>query len=192
MISYSDIYEALRKERYSEQLQPIPKKFVIEVSNYFQEKRNLSQQTGQSELFSEDIAKTKKQIENAASIFKELMLLRKKKLLSLAFVASETGINKRDFDNMLDFERELFDKIMVSVQEAEKRLSFDLNGSSNYGVDQEMKLILFLDNVEELIGLDGKTIGPFKKDEITLLPKQVAEIFVSDKLAQVILDEGER
>ena len=102
MISYNDVYETLRKERYSEQLQQLPKKFIYEVAGYLKEKREQSQQSS-SDMFTEDIAKMKKQLENASSIFMELMLLRKKKLLSLAFVASETGINKRDFDNMLDF-----------------------------------------------------------------------------------------
>ena len=31
MITYNDLYEALRKERYSEQLQPMIKDFVKEV-----------------------------------------------------------------------------------------------------------------------------------------------------------------
>ena len=34
MITYNELYDALRKERYSEQLQPIPKRFIKEVSDY--------------------------------------------------------------------------------------------------------------------------------------------------------------
>lgn len=43
MITYNDIYEAARKERYSEQLQQIPKNFVSEFSKYLKEKKKLLQ-----------------------------------------------------------------------------------------------------------------------------------------------------
>ena len=121
MIVYNDIYEALRKERYSEQLQLLPKKFIMDVAEYIRDKRKLSQQ--QVDLFSEEILKVQKQLENAQSIFKELMLLRKKKILGLVFVASETGISKRDFENMLDFEKDLFYKLILAVQENEKKIN---------------------------------------------------------------------
>lgn len=39
MITYNDIYEAARKERYSEQLQPVPKNFLEEVTDYLKEKK---------------------------------------------------------------------------------------------------------------------------------------------------------
>ena len=62
-------------------------------------------------MFSDMIIKTKKQLENAVSIFKELLLRRRKKLLTLVFVAAETGISKRDFENMLAVEKECFEEI---------------------------------------------------------------------------------
>ena len=79
MITYNDIFEALRKEKYSEKLQPLSKKFVFEVANYIREKQRIVSQ--ESDLFSDEIIKTKKQLENAKAIFDELVLLRKKKLL---------------------------------------------------------------------------------------------------------------
>ena len=115
MITYNDIYEALRKERYSEQLQNIGKRFVQEVAEYLKDKKSISEKPG--DLFSGAMSKTKKQFENAVSMFQELMLRRKKKLLNLSFVATETGISKRDYENMLPFEKEVFDNIMKSLQE---------------------------------------------------------------------------
>ena len=44
------------------------------------------------------------------AIFKELGLRRKKKLLELAFVSAETGISKRDFENLMPFEKETFER----------------------------------------------------------------------------------
>ena len=42
MITYNDIYEAARKERYSEQLQPLPKNFIADVATYLKEKKEVA------------------------------------------------------------------------------------------------------------------------------------------------------
>ena len=187
MITYNDLYETLRKERYSEQLQSLSNKFISDVSGYIAEKKKLSGQEG--DFFSDEVTKIKKQLENANSIFKELMLLRKKKLLGLVFVASETGINKRDFENMLGFERELFDNIMSSMEYAEKSLLSEFSNTSFVPEEQTMKLVLFLDDVDGFLDTEGKEMGPFKKDDIVNLPKQIAEILVSDKKAEIVLED---
>ena len=90
MITYNDIYEAARKERYSTPLQPISKNFVEEVANYLREKKEIASK--QDDDFSDVIIKTKKQLENAMTLFKELMLRRRKKILNLVLIAAETGI----------------------------------------------------------------------------------------------------
>ncbi|MEM3074425.1 MAG: hypothetical protein QW727_00570 [Candidatus Pacearchaeota archaeon] len=187
MITYNDLYEFLRKERYSEQLQQLPKKFISDTASYIAEKKKLVKQSG--DFLQDDIQKTKKQIENTNSIFKELILLRKKKLLNLVFIASETGINKRDFENMLDFEKELFDNLMSSVHYAEKSILSEMSNNNSHSDEEATKLVLFTENVGELMGMDGKPIGPFKKDDIVNLPKKIAEIFINDKKAEIILDD---
>ncbi len=42
MITYNDIYEAARKERYSEQLQSLGKNFVEEVAEYLKDKKEMA------------------------------------------------------------------------------------------------------------------------------------------------------
>lgn len=186
MITYNDIYEALRKERYSEQLQQINKNFVQEVSMYLKEKKAISEKSG--DIFSDAISKTKKQFENAISMFKELMLRRKKKLLNLAFVAAETGISKRDYENMLAFEKEIFDEIMKSMDEGEKNLSKLLNGQEQEE-KKKNKLITFLQDTDEFLGLDGEKTGPFKKGDIANLPTEIANILVVDSKAEAVEEE---
>src|SRR4030042_600456 len=109
MITYNDIYEAARKERYSEQLQSLPKSFISDFSEYLKEKKNLSMK--EDDAFSDVIVKTKKQLENALTLFRELIRRRRKKILNLVAIAAETGISKQDFDNMLDFEKSLFEEL---------------------------------------------------------------------------------
>ena len=186
MITYNDVYEALRKERYSEQLQQLGKNFVQEVVTYLKEKKSISEKPG--DMFSDVLSKTKKQFENAISMFKELMLRRKKKLLDLAFVAAETGISKRDYENMLSFEKEIFDKIMKSIEEGDKKLTKLLNGQEQEE-KKKNKLITFLQDTDEFLGLDGEKLGPFKKGEIVNLPVEISNILLIDNKAEAVNGE---
>src|SRR3989338_1095829 len=126
MITYNDLYEAARKERYSDQLQQLPKNFILEIAEYLKEKKELVSKD--DDLFSDMIAKTKKQLENATTLFKELMTRRRKKILDLVLIAAETGISKQDFDNMLSFEKSLFEELMKNIEGSDKSLSKIPNG----------------------------------------------------------------
>ncbi len=181
MITYNDLYESLRKERYNEPLQKLSKSFIYEVAEYFKEKKKIVNKD--ENIFSDSVAKTKKQFENAIGIFKELLLRRKKKILNLAFVAAETGISKRDFENMLEFEREMFEKIMDSMEQAEKKLNSVLNGQKE---KKKHKMVTILKDIDEFIDMEGNTLGPFKKGQIVNLPSEIAKILEKDKKAEPV------
>jgi hypothetical protein len=102
------------------------------------------------------------------------MLRRKKKLLNLAFVATETGISKRDFENMLPTERELFDKIITSMEKADKEVSSILNGKIES--ERKNRLIVFKEDMEEFMGLQGEKFGPYKQGDIANIAKEVVKI----------------
>jgi DNA replication initiation complex subunit (GINS family) len=181
MITYNDIYEAARKERYAEQLQNLPKNFVEEVSVYIKEKKEIAGKSDDD--FSDVIMKTKKQLENAITLFRELILRRRKKILNLVLVASETGISKQDFENMLGFEREMFEELMKCVENSDKKLDRNLNGVPE---EKNNYMILFLEEVGELVDLDGEKVGPFQKGQIANLPKEIAKIIVEDGKAELV------
>ena len=180
MITYNDIYEAARKERYSEQLQPIAKNFIKEIGNYLKEKKEISQK---DDDFSDVIIKTKKQLENAVTLFKELMLRRRKKILNLVLIAAETGISKKDFDNMLVIEKDLFEELMKCIDASDKKMNENLNEKNN--LEEKNMLIIFKENVDELMGLEGNPIGPFEKGQIVNIQKEIAQILIDDGKAEV-------
>ena len=184
MITYNDLYDALRKERYSEQLQPLMKDFVKEVADYIKDKEHAVTQT--KDLFSDDLQKNKKQLENAVSIFKELMLRRKKKLLELAFVSAETGISKRDFETMLPFEKESFEKILKSLNEGDKKIEKILSGVEEQDAELKNKLIIFKADTEEFLDLEGNKLGPFKKGDIINISQEIANILIVDNKADPV------
>jgi DNA replication initiation complex subunit (GINS family) len=182
MISYNEIYEAARKERYSEQLQPIQKNFISEVSKYLKEKKELVAAEGE---FSDNVLKVKKQLENAITLFKELVIRRRKKILNLVLIASETGISKQDFENMLAIEKELFEDLMKVTESSDKKLS-GLLSSGEGEPEAKNEMVVFLNNVGEFLGLSGEMMGPFDKGQIANLPKEIVKILLEGKKVEVV------
>jgi DNA replication initiation complex subunit (GINS family) len=182
MITYNDIYEAARKERYSDQLQALSKNFLEEIAEYLKDKKEMASKS--DEIFSEVIVKTKKQLENAVTLFNELMLRRRKKILALVLIAAETGISKQDFENMLSFEKGLFEDMMKCIDITDKKIQQILNGKK-IEVDKN-ELIIFKTNVEEFLDLEGGNLGPFEKGQMANIPKDIAKILIEDGKAEIV------
>ena len=181
MLSYNEIYESLRKERYADALQSLNKDFVRDFAFYLQE---LRQQVVNDELMMDD-NKAKKQIENSIALFKELILRRKKKLANLVLVATETGIMKRDYENMLDFEKELFDKLVKNFEESDKILDAIIKGKNEKKINSQ-QMIVFTEGVEQFVDMFGNVVGPFQSGDLANLEKEVVSVLVSGGKARLI------
>jgi len=180
MITYKDIYEISRKERFSDGLQKIPENFISEFSEYLKDKKKMASK--EEDLFSDLITKTKKQIENSAILFKELLFHRRKKILDLVLIASEVGIPKKDFNNMFDFEKRLFEDLMKEIESSNKEISHLLEGKPKSPTD--VKLILIKEDIKEFLNFEGEKKGPFKKGQIIEMPNKIAEILIRDEKAE--------
>jgi len=183
MLSYNDLYELLRKEKYAESLQTIPLSFLEGYSEYINNVKEMSLK--ESGLFSDSVDKSKKQLENSIAIFKEIILRRKKKILGLVFIAAETGIMKRDYENMLPFEREIFDKLVRAVEEGDKELEKLLRGKAEKEAKKN-RLIMFKQNAEQFVDMFGNVVGPFAAGEVANLDAAVSEILVSSGKAEFV------
>jgi len=188
MITFSDLYEAMRKEKYSEQLQLLPPNFLKESSEYFKENKEKKEFLSKEEdSFSDMATRNKKKLENALASFRDLLRIRKKKILSLAYVASEVGINKKDFENLLSFEKDLFEEIVKSLERAEKNMSAEMSGASKN--EMKHRLVRFLEDVPEFLNFEGNEVGPFGKGEIANLEAEIIQILEKDKRVEVIEDD---
>ena len=187
-MDYGELYEYLRKEKYSEPLQPVPKNFVNQFADFLIDLR--ARVADDLDSFSDDSMKLKKQIENSVSVFRELILRRKKKILTLVFVASETGIFKRDFGTMLSFEQELFEKLVAAVEFADKQLHEVLTGVRGKGKEKaEHRMVIVTQDVPEFIDFSGNSVGPFQKGMLVNLHLQVADILILNGQATAVDSE---
>lgn len=183
MITYKDIYEAAKKERYTENLQPISKSFVKDVAKYLKEKREAALKD--DNVFSDMLVKTKKQLENAVTLFNELLRRRRKKILNLVLIASETGISKQDFENMLLVEKSLFEDLMECIETSDKKLNELLSGKKSDESSGNL-LVAFSEEASEFVAPSGEKFGPYGKGEFVNIPRDIANIFVEDGKAVVM------
>lgn len=135
-------------------------------------------------MFDEITSRNKKILENALSNFKDLLTLRKKKILNLAFLASEVGINKKDYENMLNFEKELYESVVKSLTKADKDKKLEMHGDSQN--EQKHKLVRFTEEVPAFLDMNGNEIGPFQKGEIANLDIELLEILSKDNRVEIM------
>ncbi|MEK6894571.1 MAG: hypothetical protein AABX10_03850 [Nanoarchaeota archaeon] len=178
MMKYEDLYEILRREKTNEGLQKLPNDFMRDFSEFIH--NNKKAITNSGDFFADEIIRDKKQYENSMVIFKELMLRRKRKLLNLVFVANETIIMKKDFENMLSFEKDLFDILIRSVEQTDKLISMLL---LNGHVEKDIINLLITEDVESFVSMNGDFVGPFVKGQNTSLDKKIADILIGNSKA---------
>jgi DNA replication initiation complex subunit (GINS family) len=189
MITYQEIYDILRKEKYNEALQELPREFFKELAEYIADKRKLLSRESDSTLFSDTLRMTRKQLDNALSVIKELLAIRERKVLNLAFAAAQTGVTKRDTDNLLEHERDLFEISVKKLEENQKLIKKRLEGvEQGEGKDLKNLFIKFKQDIPAFLGPDGQEFGPFKEGEIANLAKEIVDILISDGKAMVIDD----
>lgn len=179
MLKYEDLYEILRREKTNDSLQKMPNDFMKDFSEFIHQHKKAITNSG--DFFAEELMREKKQYENSMVMFKELILRRKKKLLNLVFLANETSVMKRDFENMLTFEKDLFDILLRSVEQTDKLISMLLlNGHAEKG---DKSTLLITDDVESFVSMDGEFIGPFTKGQTVQLEKKTADILIGSSKA---------
>ena len=180
MFSYNELHETLRKEKQVDQLQLLPNRFLEEFCEYIHQQKELSKM--EEGLFSDIGGKSKKQLENAYAIFKELILKRKRKILELVFVVGETGVMKKDYENMLSHEKEIFDQVVKAFEESDKKINETMKQEK---IEHELEII-FKQDIEQFVDHGGKYIGPFKAGEKTKINGKIAEILISEDIAKYL------
>jgi len=110
-ITYETLFELLKRERDTTDLQKLEPTFFNNFVDYLNEKRKMLGK--EDALFSYDEKKkVEKQIDNARRIIKGMYERREKKVLNIALTKSRTKSDVIDTSSFLDNERRFFDEIV--------------------------------------------------------------------------------
>ena len=204
IITYETLYELLRKEKTSQELQPMDKSFFDKVLNYLKEKQKLLETHEKKDaMVIIDTRMAQKELESIKRMFRELYERRESKILMLATYVSRSRI-RENANVMLDQEKQLFTDIVQILdlyrngvlnniinlqsphvaQEEAKSIKTDPQPSP------ELKTVRFIQPVPQFLDTNLKVYGPFDQLDTANVPKKIADVLIKNARAEEITNEN--
>ena len=191
-ITYDVLYELLRKEKYSTEIQKVDASFFKDVIRYLDEKESIIEsQKSKESIFSNDVQKTEKQVENIKRIIQDLYERRERKIVEVALFSARNSKKEPEIVSaMLPEEKLLFKRLTDNLKiSKESILSNLLEGKPpeeiyKKKIENNNTLIRFTSSVPKFVGIDNFTYGPFEKEDISSLPEEISSILINKKRAE--------
>ena len=128
VITYDTLYNILRKEKSSLEIQQLEPKFFEDVISYLKEKEALldSKRNDHGLFGFEEKKKITTQIENIQRILREIYDLREKKLILLASDVSKTNGMVTNKDTLLMEEKGMYDEILGALNKYRNGILYNI------------------------------------------------------------------
>ncbi len=200
-ITYEALYEILRKEKNSDELQKLDENFFENVSEYIKTKKEiLASQESKDSIFKDvEAPKTRKQIEQIQKILKEIYERREHKILQLALFSSRTNSTIKE-ENLLDEELDLFIDINTKLKSFKNDIFNRFNGEipkkeepkelKSQDNKDSLKLIRVIQPIPKFIGDDMNIYGPLEANDVVSISEDVANLLVNNKKAEFMKNES--
>jgi len=197
IITYENLYEILRREKYRTELQKIDETFYKDVVKYLQEKTAIleSQSKKDSIFASTELEKTQTQLKNVIKILKELYEKRENKIIQFALFCSRSR-NAQDTSTMLPEEFALYTGLKETLDMyregiltnlLQNRLpSIQIADPKDLKIEEKTDTlsIVVLHDIPEFVGPDLNVYGPFKQDETCQVPQSIAQMLINTEQAK--------
>ncbi|MAE13358.1 hypothetical protein CMO92_02225 [Candidatus Woesearchaeota archaeon] len=119
MITYETLFDLLRKERNSAELQSLDPSFTPSLHYYLEQKQAILNQPNTGELYQiTEQEKTRAQLKNIQKILKDLYDQREKKILALALNAARTKTELIHSAAFQEYEKTLYDNLIALLKES--------------------------------------------------------------------------
>ncbi len=180
---YEQLLDAWRKERHDADIQPLPEGFFAEMTSYVSK---LREQTRMHEKGSLRGRIARQERENAERMLRELSSLRLRKIVvaeldGAAIIRSALTREEKtlhtDLRRLLSDHEDRVKSILVGrVPQVKAR---PLPGKG-------LKVVRFLQAVPAIMGIDMKTYGPFKPEDVVSIPAENAENLIRRGIAKEV------
>jgi DNA replication initiation complex subunit (GINS family) len=174
-INYDELRRIQRLEKNTSSLVEVDEDFIDSVEVFVNEQKK--EYLASLKNFSPSSAR---EFANLKRVVEEVFLLREKKILNKALIASRT--DEGILEKVAKQEKETFKKILKILSEHDN-LCKNLFGERSEK-KTSMKKLVILKNVPTFVGTDMKEYGPFSEGDELELPEKVAKLFVTRKLAK--------
>jgi len=175
---YDELYEAWRKERENAEIQSLPKDFFVRLAQYVKRLREEGRMLDEKSIRARLLLRESKNVKKLGG---ELIHLRFEKVLRKVMVG-ESVVK----EGLTDDEEKLFGEMTSSTEAFQDFLKGVLGGrSQSVEAKKRMKksVLRFLREVPAVVGVDMRTYGPFKQEDIGSVPVENARVFVRQGLA---------
>jgi DNA replication factor GINS len=167
---YSELYKAWKAEKTTENPQQIADDLYQRTENYL---RSLEQDSASGNSQSLQGRLLLKEKETATRLFNELKETRLRKIINGVRNSLEM-----DAAALSAEEKVLIDNIKQSVQSFNANRRTATEGSGTPEAAPELAVVRFLQDIPEIVGVDLKMYGPFKKEDVASLPAQNAQALI--------------
>src|SRR3989344_2016845 len=198
VITYEELYEILRMEKFRTDLQKLPNNFLETVKNYLEEKSRIVEKQKASPMFLSELSSTQRQLENVRKIIKEIYDRRETKILQNAVFSSQSGA--RELPNLLEHEKEFYDSLLETLSSFRKGVLINLLANNeiespkpksikNQPEEEFSQILRFKEAVPRFVAENLRPYGPFDVEDVAVVPSHASKILVDKKKADVISNE---
>ncbi len=180
---YDKLYDNWKREKVDSNLQSIEGEFYKELARYINELRNCFKGTDEKSV---GLRLAEAELERAEKLSRELIEMRVQKILRIIDSNPRIEAVSRV---VVEDEKSIFEsalqtsKIYNSIIEKVLAGEIESQETTSVPVKPTMALVRFLAEVPAIVGVDLRSYGPFKAEDMATLPLQNAELLIKGKAA---------
>lgn len=175
---YNDLYQAWKSEKTSSLPQPLPtdlyRRTIMYLNGIDQELSTTDTHTVQGRLLLKEKDMTER-------LLRELRRTRIQKI-----VAAARDRNPILTTSLTEDESAVFEKIKQSLSSLDQQLPAPIKKD----LTNELTVVRFLEDIPEIVGVDLKIYGPFRKEDVASLPAPNAQVLEKQGAAKAIEVKG--
>ncbi|MFX1576914.1 MAG: hypothetical protein ACFFCF_07045 [Promethearchaeota archaeon] len=175
-VLYTALLERWQAERDSPTLLPLRDSFLQSIRDYIEQLLEQSRDENTTD-FQRQLFET--ELMNLQFMMKSLLEMRVQKILN-KLVEHEI-----DYDLLTRSERRFADQVSRNLRSALMPTD-DLFAPLDTNTTSQLLLIRFLEEHPQLVGVDLKTYGPFKPDDLAALPVENARLIIRKNQAEPV------
>lgn len=179
---YNELYKAWKSEKQAELPQPLPSDFYRRANGYL---KGLEADSSTSDVHALQGRLLQKEMEIARRLLNELKELRLGKIMSLA--KTSAAINPQ---LLTEEEQALANSVSERITAFNKQGEDLQTRKTGSAPETELTVVRFLEDIPEIVGVDLKIYGPYKKEDVGSLPKDNARGLIKQGAAKLVEVKG--
>ena len=174
---YTALLERWQAERDAFDLLPLRDSFLQNLREYIEQ---VLERTQSEELTALQRQLLETELTNLQFMMKNLLQMRVKKILTHLFD------QEIDYDLLTRTERRFADQISRNLRSVLLPVNDLFTPLEEEGGSSRLLLVRFLEDHPQLIGVDLKTYGPFRADDLATLPAENARLIIRKNQAEPV------